>query len=385
MQDLTMQNQQQTMPMPFGPQSRTGGMPATINAGAVAIEQERAIAEARGQMQLAKMFPRDLNAAFSELMSACKLPALASVAFYSKPQGGSTVTGPSIRLAEEIARVYGNFEFGHRELSRAEATPTSFGRSEIEVYAWDKEKNNRSIRQITVLHVLDTRDGPRRLRDQTDVDNKIANVASKQARGRILALLPKWLVEAAIEECKKTLAGNNDKPLEQRLRDMQQAFAKFGVTQEHLEKHLGHALDKTLADEFVELTGIFNSLREGVPASEIFGEQQPEDDGGEKKPAADLADSAQKARTARAASGEKKARGGAAAPAQDPAQQAQAASPAPAPADAQQQAGGAADASSKDQNDSSKNANEATQAPAAQPAAGTGSAAGSGQQGTDFF
>lgn len=268
-------------------------MPSTANVGAVTIEVERAVAEAKGQMQLAKMFPRDLNSAYAELMEACKLQALAQVAFYSVPQGGQKVTGPSIRLAEEIARVYGNFEFGHRELSRIEAGPgpKDFGRSEIEVYAWDKQTNNRSIRQITVLHVMDTKEGPRKLRDQKDIDNKIANVASKQARGRILAMMPKWMVEAAIEECKKTLAGNNNEPLSVRARKMTQAFAAYGVTTEHLERYLGHSLDTILLDELADLTGVFNALREGTAPSEFFGEAEKEDTA--VKTAEDLAKSAQ--------------------------------------------------------------------------------------------
>lgn len=259
-------------------------MPATVNAGAVTIEVERAVAEAKGQMQLAKMFPRDLNGAYAELMEACKLKALAEVAFYSVPQGGQKVTGPSIRLAEEIARVYGNFEFGHRELSRIEAGagPKDFGRSEVEVYAWDKQTNNRSIRQITVLHVLDTREGPRKLRDQKDIDNKIANVASKQLRGRILAMMPKWMVEAAIEQCRQTLSGNTDEPISVRVRKMTQAFAKYGVTPEHLERYLGHKLDDTLADEIVDLTGVFNAIKEGTPASEFFGAAEKEADAEQK-------------------------------------------------------------------------------------------------------
>jgi hypothetical protein len=267
--ELVQQNGAALAAAPFGKMMAAG---SSLNAGAVAIESERAIAEARGQMQLAKMFPRDNNAAFAELMDACKLPALAGVAFYSRPQGGKTVTGPSIRLAEEIARCYGNFEYGHRELSRGD------GKSEVEVYAWDKEKNNRSIRQITVQHTIDTKDGPRKLRDQREVDDRIANVASKQVRGRILALMPKWMVESAIEECKKTLAGDNSVPLAERVRKMTQAFAQFGVTTEHLEKYLGHPLDKTLADELVDLTGVFNALRDGGKPSEFFGatEEQSE-------------------------------------------------------------------------------------------------------------
>lgn len=243
---------------------RGPGLPQVVNHGAVAIEQERAIAEARGQMQLAKMFPRDTNAAYAELMESCKIPAMAAVAFYSVPRGNGKVTGPSIRLAEEIARCYGNFEYGHRELSR------SAGKSEVEIYAWDKEKNNRRIRQITVEHVVDTRDGPKKMRDSKEIDDKISNVASKQVRGLVLSMMPKWMVEQAVEECKKTLAGNNAEPLSVRVRKMTQAFAPFGVKVEHLERYLGHSLDTTLAEELVDMTGIFNSIKEGTPASEFF-------------------------------------------------------------------------------------------------------------------
>lgn len=254
-------SQQQAM---FGRNS----MPTTANAGAVAIEQERAIAEVQGQLVLAKRFPRDLNAAYAELMESCSLPAMANVAFYAVPRAGGKVTGPSIRLAEEIARVFGNFEFGHRELSRGD------GKSEVEVYAWDKQTNNRSIRQITVMHTVDTKDGPRKLRDQKDIDDKIANVASKQVRGRILAMMPKWLVESAIEKCKETLAGGSSEPISVRVRRMTQAFAKFGVTPKHLEDYLEHKLDDTTLDELVDLTGIFNAIKDGAKPSEYFGAKE---------------------------------------------------------------------------------------------------------------
>lgn len=237
----------------------------SINAGSVAVEQSRAVAEAQGQLTLAKKFPRDLNGAYAELMQACKLPALAQVAFYSLPRGGQTITGPSIRLAEEIARVYGNFQYGHRELSR------DGEKSEVEVYAWDMEKNNYSKRQLTVMHVRDTRQGPQKLRDQKDIDDKIANVASKQVRGRILALVPKWLSEAAIAECRNTLSGNNEIPIEERVRRMTQAFAKYGVTNQHIEAKLGHSLDSVDRDEIVDLTGIFNAIKDGAKIADFFG------------------------------------------------------------------------------------------------------------------
>ena len=258
---------------------------AAANVGAVAIEQERAIAEVQGQLILAKRFPRDLNAAYAELMESCSLQAMAQQAFYSVPNRG---TGPSIRLAEEIARVFGNFEFGHRELSRGD------GKSEVEVYAWDKQTNNRSIRQITVMHTVDTKQGPKVLRDQADIDNRIANVASKQVRGRILAMMPKWLVQDAVDKCKATLAGTTSEPISVRVRKMTQAFAQYGVSDKHLTDHLGHALDETTVDELVDLIGIFNAIKEGAKPSEFFGTEK-EDAEASANIAAKLAGTAAKA------------------------------------------------------------------------------------------
>lgn len=232
-----------------------------MNVGAVAVEQERAIAEAQGQLVLAKKFPRDENASYDMLMRSCKSIAFANTAFYTVPNRGS---GPSIRFAEEVARVYGNFQYGHRELSRSD------GKSEIEVYAWDMQNNNYSKRQITVLHVVDTKNGPKVLRDQGDIDNRIANVASKQVRGRILALMPKWFVEEAIQMCRETLAGKTDEPIDARIRKMQQAFLKYGVSSDHLEKFVGKPMAEFMVDDIVDLTGVFNALKEGAKPSDYF-------------------------------------------------------------------------------------------------------------------
>jgi hypothetical protein len=237
-------------------------LPASANAGAVSIEQERAIAEARGQIQLAKMFPRSMADATADLVEACKSPEFASKAFYTVPNRGS---GPSIRFAEEVARVYGNFEYGHRELSR------SNGKSEIEVFAWDKEKNNLSKRQITVMHIRDTKQGSYPLKDQADIDGRIANVASKQMRGRILALLPKALVELGVQECQKTLAGKNAESIKARVQKMISAFSNFGVTPENISEYLGHSVDNCTADDITNLQGVFNALREGAKVKDYFG------------------------------------------------------------------------------------------------------------------
>ena len=250
---------------PADPFGRMVAQAGGINAGSVAIESERAIAEARGQIQVAQMFPRDVAAARAELMAECDCYEFAQVASYAVPRAGGTVTGPSIRLAEAVASAYGHMEWGHRELSRGD------GKSEVEVFAWDKQKNNRRIRQITVDHYRDTKNGPVKLRDSKDIDDKIANVASKQMRGAILALVPKSFTEAAIARCKQTLAGGGGVPLKQRVEKMVDAFAKLGVTADLLKKHLKHPLDQTNGDEIADLTAIFNAIKNGDKIADHFG------------------------------------------------------------------------------------------------------------------
>lgn len=274
---------------------------AHMNVGAVAIEEARAIAEVRGQIIIAQQFPRSVAQATADFMEACKSEEFALTAFYSVPNRGS---GPSIRFAEEAARCYGNFQYGHRELSRSE------GKSEIEVFAWDVQKNNRSTRQITVMHILDKRgQAPKPLTDQADIDNRIANVASKQMRGRILALLPKAMVAEGVAMAKRTLAGNNEKPVSERVSTMVQVFQKnFGVTAEMLATYIGHPLDNITIDELADLRGVAEALRDGGKPADYFSVAGAEPEQGTDTTADRLAAKASKpAAPKKAATEEKKA------------------------------------------------------------------------------
>ncbi|UNY40531.1 hypothetical protein KLER11_gp67 [Pararheinheimera phage vB_PsoM_KLER1-1] len=261
--------------------SAGGMMPASVNAGAVSIEQQRAIAEVHGKIFIAKSFPRNELIALQNLLVACGMMSFAEEAFYNVPRAGGTVSGPSIRLAEEIARCYGHMDYGHRELSRDEH------KSEIEVYAWDMQNNNFNRRQITVMHVLDYKDKKtgqkmsRPLHDQKDIDDKIANVAAKQMRGRILALVPKSLVAEATLACRNTIAGLGTESIQQRIIGMTKRFATIGVTVEMLETYLGHPVASVTTDEIADLFGVYNAIaKEGIKASEYFGgKEEPEQKG----------------------------------------------------------------------------------------------------------
>lgn len=255
-----------------------------LNAGAVEVESKRAVAEALAQVRLAQMVGRDLNAVYAEVMEACSVPAMAEVAFYELPQGGEKITGPSIKLIEQIASAMGHFEWGHRELSRTESTSDSFGRSEVEVFVWDKLKNNRSLRQITVMHVRDSRNGAQALKYQRDIDNAIANIAAKQMRGRLQALLPKWLVEAAIQRCRDTLAGNSPASISERVRKMITRFSTYGISPEMIGAYLNiKSLENITLDHLTSLMGVYQAIKDGAPIGDYFHAAAPEEEVGSIK------------------------------------------------------------------------------------------------------
>ena len=230
---------------------------SSINQGTIAIEASRAIAEAQGKLVIAKRFPRDEVQSYAKAMEACQRPTMAAKAFYSFPRGGQTVEGPTIRFAEELARCWGNIDYGIKELSQDD------GKSEMQAYAWDLETNAQSVQNFTNPHQREQGKKMVTLTSQRDIYENNANMATRRLRSRILAILPAWFVEDAIAECKRTLSGQNDTPLIDRVKKMVVQFAKLGVTQEMIEKRLKRKIDTMTSDDFVEYIGIYNAVKGG--------------------------------------------------------------------------------------------------------------------------
>ena len=228
-----------------------------INQGTIAIEASRAIAEAQGKLVIAKRFPRDEVQSYAKAMEACQRPTMAAKAFYSFPRGGQTVEGPTIRFAEELARCWGNIDYGIKELSQDD------GKSEMQAYAWDLETNAQSVQNFTNPHQREQGKKMVTLTSQRDIYENNANMATRRLRSRILAILPAWFVEDAIAECKRTLSGQNDTPLIDRVKKMVVQFAKLGVTQEMIEKRLKRKVDTMTSEDFVEYVGIYNAVKGG--------------------------------------------------------------------------------------------------------------------------
>ena len=241
-----------------------------INQGTVAIEASRAVAEAQGKLYIAKAFPRDETRARTAVMEVCSRYEFASKAFYAFPRGKETITGPNIRFAEELARCWGNVDYGIKELSR------DTGKSELQAYAWDLETNTQSVQNFTNPHQREVGKKMVSLTSDRDIYENNANMAARRLRARILAILPAWLVDAAIAQCRATVAkGEKGMILIDRVRVLVQKFGKFGVTQDQIEKRLKKKVDAMSEDELAEYVGIYNSIKDkDSTAASWFGTEE---------------------------------------------------------------------------------------------------------------
>ena len=222
--------------------------------------------ELQGMVYSAKQFPRDQFAAYQRIKQACERKSLAMIASYEYPRGGQKITGPSIRLAEVVAQNWGNMTFGVVELEQ------KVGESTCMAYAWDIETNVRSEKIFTVKHEIGTKKGPKKLEDSRDIYELVANMGARRQRACILAIIPKDVVDSAVEECDKTLAGKNSEPIIDRLKKMFDAFKAFGVTREMIEKKIGVGLDSFTEKDVIVLIKVYNSLKDGIGKREDFFE-----------------------------------------------------------------------------------------------------------------
>lgn len=244
----------------------------TVNAGTAMTEQSRAVAETLGKMQVAKSFPRNENEAYAKIMEACGRPAFAQTALYSYPKGGQQVSGPSIRMAELMIRCWSNCETGLKELSQRD------GESEMMAYAWDQETNTTFVKNFTVKHERKARGKTQKLNDQRDIYEQTANNGSRRQRAVMLAIIPDYIVEEAVATVKNTMAGGSSEPIGDRIRKMISAFGKFGVTNEMIEKYVGHEASLIDQDELADLIGVFNGIKDGsFKPSQYFSDLKKED------------------------------------------------------------------------------------------------------------
>lgn len=248
--------------------------PGRVGQG-TAVEQSRAIAEVQGAIIVAQRVPRNVAAAVTAMEESCKQKFLAEKAFFSFRRGGGTVAGLSVYLARELARCWGNVQYGVDELRRDD----EHGQSELLAWAWDVQTNTRVSTKFIVPHMRDRsaeNGGPVRLTDMRDIYENNANAGARRVRECIVNILPAWFVDTAKSLCTKTLQDGGGVPLQKRVADTIANFAKLGITQQQLEKKQGRGSNAWTEMDVAQLHVIGRSIHNGeLQREEAFEPDMP--------------------------------------------------------------------------------------------------------------
>lgn len=229
------------------------------------IEGGRAQAEVQAAVLVAQKIPRGMQRVREEIEELCGMEVMAKAAFYRFPQGTKTVEGPTIKLALELVRIWGNTQVNVSEMARTDT------QSEILAWAWDMQKNYRSARSIIVERKSDRKEGgPVVLTDMRAITTNNTSQGSRQLRETIWTILPLWVTELAVAVCKRTLVDGGGRPLGERRAEIVRFFMdKLGIREEQLVAKLnGRPVDRWDGIDLASLEVSYKSVRAGEVTKE---------------------------------------------------------------------------------------------------------------------
>jgi hypothetical protein len=230
-------------------------------------EVQRAKSEVEAALTVAQCKPRDQKRAMDNIITSFQRPELAKKAKYRYARGGTDIVGPTIDSMEVIAQLWGNLDFGFRELARYPGTPSEPGESVVEATAWDLESNTRRRTQFTVSHSEQTKRGLKVFTDPRDIYEWVANQAQRRVRTCLENIIPCDVVDAAMKQADKTLVAAVDmKP--ETIAKLVTAFEQFGVTKDAIEARIQRRMDAITPAQVVYLRDIWAGIRDGISRPE---------------------------------------------------------------------------------------------------------------------
>ena len=218
--------------------------------------------EIQGALVMAHRLPRDEDTAFVKLMKATNRKKFAELAEYSFPRGNTTVTGPSVNIAREAARCWGNIRWGLDLIRDDNETRTIRG------WAWDLETNTYVSADDHFRKLIQRRSkqggGTQWVKpDERDLRELTNRHGSILVRNCLLQLIPRDIIDSALDACRATVQKDVEEDPEAARKRLFLAFSELGVMKSMLEKYLGHPIEECSPKEIAELRTIYTSIRDG--------------------------------------------------------------------------------------------------------------------------
>lgn len=239
--------------------------------------------ELQGAMTLARQFPRDEIGVQSLIKRACSRTELAIRSVYLYPRGGQVIKGPSVHLAREAARMWGNVRYGFYITHDEQNFRTVRG------WAWDLQTNNRVEQEDTFKKVkYRKKDGWTEITDERDMRELTNKRGAIVERNCLLKILPAELVDECLkivipirakwdeEEEKKKAHTLNDPNAQMKV--LIDCFQSVGVMADRLGAYLGHPIAECSPAELENLRDMYACLKDGEASWSDFakhGATQP--------------------------------------------------------------------------------------------------------------
>lgn len=237
------------------------------------------VAEMKAVVLMAKQFPRNDKIVWAALAKACGRKSFAAIVDYSYPRGSGMITGGSVNLAREAAKLYTNVRWGLSILKEDDDSVT------LEGWCWDVENNVRASFQDTFKKLIERKhyENGQQVGTKWIVPNERDLRELKMRRGAIITrnaifnVLPKDYIDDARAIAKQTLKSEIKDP-EGEIKHLIVSLQKYRITVEMINGYLGH--DDWDLDDIVTMNGIINALDDGTAKKDDYFPRDKEDSKG---------------------------------------------------------------------------------------------------------
>lgn len=237
---------------------------ATATSAGVVAAHHREESELQAMFTVSNSLGRSELDGYNRAMSSCERPAFADGTTYNFPRGGKTISGPSVKLARELARVWGRIAFDLRVVD------INDDQVHIRAVALDLVHVTRIAMEDKFSKKIQRKRNGQTLwvePDERDLRELINRRGAILVRNCLLQVLPPDLVEDAVAKAKATLVDAASGDLQKNRADVVKAviasFDKVGVKQVQLEEHIGSPMAKMTPTQCQDLRGIYQSLVDG--------------------------------------------------------------------------------------------------------------------------
>lgn len=228
--------------------------------------------EIQSAIIIARKFPRNEDACFQKLMRSCQRTAFAEDVAYRFPRGQkkdengrwvqNIISGPSVYLAREGARIWGNIRFGLEIVADDEDQRTIRG------WAWDLETNVKTSADDTFAKLIQRKNKETKVTewvvpDERDLRELTNRRAAFLVRNCLLQLLPSDLVDDALATAAQALEKAAIQDPDAARKRLVAAFDQINIPVEQLEAYLGHKIRTCSPTEIANLRQIWKSISDG--------------------------------------------------------------------------------------------------------------------------